>query len=97
MIGISPQRKLNVRSRARGRVTASKIDRLLWAECADCSLPHKRSGAWGQLNAKITLRLFELEPKNSPGSVSGAFKRLNLLVNGDDSLDMLILSEAALI
>lgn len=31
MIGISLQRKLNVRSRARERVSASKIDPLLWA------------------------------------------------------------------
>lgn len=50
-----------------------------------------------QFNAKSTFWSFELKAKKSPSSVSGKFKLLNLLVNSDDPLDMLILSEAALI
>lgn len=48
-------------------------------------------------NAKSTFWSFELEAEKSPNSVSGTFKLLNLLVSCDDPLDMLILSEAALI
>lgn len=50
-----------------------------------------------RFNAKSTFWSFELEAKKSPSSVGGTSKLLNLLVNCDDPLDMLILSEAALI
>lgn len=50
-----------------------------------------------QFIVKSTFWSFELTAKKSPSSVGGTFKLLNLLINCDDPLDMLILSEAALI